>query len=97
MKLTAILAGSAIAAAGLAAAPPAAAEPGDPAAGCEMQLFVKYCDGPLREDGSWQRCITTYPTNGSVRGAIVRPTHVCREISLPVPPTPAGQPPYHIE
>lgn len=72
-----------------------AADPGDPMQGCETQLFATYCDGPIRPDGSWRRCTWTAP---SYTGRVGVPgTVMCREISLPVPALPLGQPDHHIE
>ena len=39
------------------ATPTAHAYPGDPMPGCETTpLGALICDGPIRPDGSWQRC-----------------------------------------
>jgi hypothetical protein len=54
----------------LSIAPVAAAYPGDPMPNCESAgLFntVLYCDGPIRPDGTWQRCWTWQPS-GSASG-----------------------------
>ncbi len=53
-------------------APVAAAYPGDPMPNCESAgLFnsVLYCDGPIRPDGTWQRCWTWQPSSGNVPGS----------------------------
>jgi len=79
-------------------APPATAYPGDPAAGCETQVFAMYCDGPIRPDGTWQRCTSTAPSyTGGAYPVYVPPTYMCRVIGDPVPPLPLGQPPHHID
>ena len=54
-----------------------------------------YCDGPIRPDGTWQRCTTTYPSFGG--GVYVPQTYMCRVIGYPVPPLPLGQPDHHID
>lgn len=84
-------------AAALAAAPTATAVPGDPMPGCETQIFANYCDGPIREDGSWKRCLMAH---GQYIGNIYTPP-VQNCFIIPgadqIPPTPLGQPNYHIE
>lgn len=45
--------------AAMSAAPAALAYPGDPNPGCESGGFLNatlFCDGPIRPDGTWQRC-----------------------------------------
>ena len=44
-------------------------------AGCETQPFAQYCDGPIREDGTWDRCFAsapqaTYGQFGQVTGTV---------------------------
>lgn len=48
----------------LSSAPVASTYPGDPMPNCvSAGLFnaVLYCDGPIRPDGTWQRCWTSQP------------------------------------
>ncbi|TXH20063.1 MAG: hypothetical protein E6R06_22825 [Mycobacterium sp.] len=78
-------------------APTGSAFPGDPMPGCETQVFADYCDGPIRPDGSWKRCMMA---RGSAAGGVyVPPVNNC--FIIPgvdqIPPTPLGQPPYHID
>jgi hypothetical protein len=63
-----------IAAASLFGSAAAAAYPGDPNPGCESTFGgVLMCDGPIRPDGSWQRCSERNPLYmppiGNVPGA----------------------------
>ena len=92
MRITALLsaAGMVAAVVALPFAPSAAAVPGDPMSGCETQIFADYCDGPIREDGSWKRCMfgRSYPR---VNNCFIVPS------ADEMPPTPLGQPPYHID
>ncbi len=73
----------------VATAPAAYAYPGDPSPGCDGQVFAMYCDGPIRPDGTFKRCTTTYSPS----------TYVCRIIdnNAPFPPIPLGQPDHHID
>ncbi|MEC4765437.1 CDGP domain-containing protein [Mycobacterium sherrisii] len=91
----AVLIGGAMIATGLA--PVAAAVPGDPMPGCETQVFADYCDGPIRPDGSWKRCLFAHGQYGG--GAYVPPVQNC--FIVPgvdqIPPTPLGQPNHHID
>jgi hypothetical protein len=70
-------------------------------AGCESQVFATYCDGPIRPDGTWDRCFqsapqATYGQWGQVSG-VVPSVGRCYPIDPNAfPPTPLGQPPYHI-
>ena len=99
MRIAATLVGTAIAATAMALplAPFANAVPGDPMAGCETQVFADYCDGPVRENGSWKRCLFAHGQAGG--GVYIPPVQNC--FIVPgvgqVPPLPLGQPPYHIE
>ena len=99
MRIAATLAGTALAASAIALlAPTANAVPGDPMAGCETQVFANYCDGPIREDGSWKRCLYAHGQSGGP-GIYIPPVQNC--FIVPgvgqIPPLPLGQPPYHIE
>lgn len=70
-------------------------------AGCEAGPFAQYCDGPIREDGSWDRCFNSQPQatfggSGQVTG-IIPSVGRCYPIDpAAFPPTPIGQPQYHI-
>lgn len=66
MKLKLVLVASAMAATGVSMAPAAGADNG---MYCEPRPLVSYCDGPVRENGSWRRCFYNQPlTDG--RGGI---------------------------
>jgi len=99
MRIAAIVAGPAIAVAVVAVpfAPAATAVPGDPMPGCETQVFANYCDGPIRPDGSWRRCLMA---KGSYAGAVYTPP-VENCFLVPgadqIPPLPLGQPDHHID
>lgn len=54
---------AALAANVLFAASQAAAVPGDPDNGCETHSLSDICDGPVREDNTFQRCRTPRKTN----------------------------------
>lgn len=98
MRIAAALAG-AVLAAGVAVIvnPTASAAPGDPMPGCETQVFANYCDGPIRADGSWKRCLFAHGSFGG--GSYVPPVQNC--FIVPgvdqIPPTPLGQPDHHID
>lgn len=98
MKTVATLAGMALGA-GLAAfvAPSASAVPGDPMPGCETQVFATYCDGPIREDGSWKRCLFAH--SQYTGGGYIPPVQNCFMVPgvNQIPPLPLGQPGHHIE
>ena len=72
-------------------------------AGCESQPSAHYCDGPIRADGTWQRCQVAF--GGPVYDAQSRlqgwkpDTSRCYRVdpAEPWPVTPAGQPRYHID
>lgn len=70
-------------------------------AGCETQLFAQYCDGPVKADGTWDRCFTSAPQAtfgqyGQVSGWVPS-TGRCYPVDPNAfPPTPIGQPQYHI-
>lgn len=71
-------------------------------AGCETQPFAQYCDGPLRPDGTFERCQTTYGgpmygQYGQVSG-IVPGTFRCYPVNPaePWPMLPLGQPQRHL-
>lgn len=93
-----VCAGAGALALGLMTAAPAAAVPGDPMPGCETQVFATYCDGPIREDGSWKRCLFV-PAQPTYGGGFAPPVQNC--FIVPgvdqIPPLPLGQPPHHIE
>lgn len=79
-----------IGAAGLVVAPSASA-------GCESQAFATYCDGPIKPDGTWDRC---FQTNGetNVFGGVISPSvGRCYPYDPVNPPvTPLGQPQDHV-
>jgi hypothetical protein len=70
--------------------------------GCEPSCDTKYCDDPIREDGTWNRCWNYPPTpfydkgqrvwlyDGGIKCFTVHP-------SKPWPALPPGQPQHHIE
>lgn len=67
------------------------------AAGCEGQAFAQYCDGPIRPDGTWDRCFVAYGSTNAFGQVTVPPVGRC----YPVDPTaypmfPLGQPQYHV-
>ncbi|WP_458861090.1 CDGP domain-containing protein [Mycobacteroides abscessus] len=70
-------------------------------AGCEAGPFAQYCDGPVKADGTWDRCFTSAPQSfsgqyGQVAGFIPS-TGRCYPVDPNAfPPTPIGQPQYHI-
>ncbi|MCV7049586.1 hypothetical protein H7H82_03025 [Mycobacterium heidelbergense] len=84
----------------LSVAPVATAYPGDPMPGCENGGFlntVMICDGPIRPDGTWQRCASWQPTyNPGYGGGFYAPGgQQCRVIDLgSIPPL---SPDHHID
>lgn len=70
-------------------------------AGCETQPSAYYCDGPIRQDGTWDRCFAsapqaTYGQFGQVT-SMVPSTSRCYPVDPKAfPPLPLGQPQYHI-
>ena len=72
-------------------------------AGCETNMLgVQYCDGPIRPDGTWDRCwhsdaFANYGPLGQVQ-YVVPAMGKCFPVdpSQPWPPTPIGQPQYHV-
>ena len=104
MNLIRIALIGAVMAAGVSIGMPAVqAVPGDPMAGCETQVFANYCDGPIREDGSWRRCLMARGSFSGgfddVPGVYVPPVQNCYIIPSAdqIPPTPLGQPDHHID
>ncbi|WP_081346567.1 CDGP domain-containing protein [Mycobacteroides chelonae] len=99
MRIIAALPGTVIAA-GLIVVTATAAEavPGDPMPGCETQVFATYCDGPIRPDGSWKRCLLASGQSGGP-GVYVPPVRNCFVVPAAdqIAPTPLGQPGYHID
>lgn len=95
MRISATLAGAFAATAIIAmpVAPSASAVPGDPMPGCGTQVFANYCDGPIRPDGSWKRCMFAHGQGN------VPPVQNCFIVAgaEQIPPTPLGQPNHHIE
>lgn len=100
MRIAATLVASAIAAPAIALVviPAANAVPGDPMAGCETQVFANYCDGPIREDGSWKRCLFAH-SQYTGAGGYIPPVQNCFVVPAAdqIPPLPLGQPQHHIE
>ena len=100
MRIAATLAASAIASPAMAflAVSTANAVPGDPMAGCETQVFANYCDGPIREDGSWKRCMFAHSQYTS-SGGYIPPVQNCFVVPAAdqIPPLPLGQPSHHID
>lgn len=99
MRIAATFAGAVFGAAltACAPAPTASAVPGDPMAGCETQVFANYCDGPIRPDGSWKRCMFAHGQYGG--GVYPPPVQNCFIVpgADQIPPTPIGQPNHHID
>ena len=64
-------------------------------AGCETQPFAQYCDGPIRPDGTWDRCQVAF---GQSYPNYIPTTSRCYPIdpAQPWPMFPLGQPQYHI-
>ena len=94
MRARVAVAVAAMAASGIGFAPPANA-------GCETQPFAQYCDGPIRADGTWDRCFSSAPQGiygqwGQVTG-VVPSVGRCYPVDPNAwPVTPLGQPQYHI-
>jgi hypothetical protein len=93
-KSVVLLAGAALAVSGVALAAPASA-------GCESQAFASYYDGPVRPDGTWDRCFqanaqATYGQHGQVTGIVPSVGRGYPIDPNAFPPTPLGQPTYHI-
>ena len=60
--IRAVVAGAVVLAVVSVGSPVAHAVPGDPMPGCETGAFNSmWCDGPIREDGTWKRCSTWQP------------------------------------
>ena len=94
MKLRIVILVSAIAGAGIGLAAPASA-------GCETQPFAQYCDGPIRPDGTWDRCFQAaqqpvFGQYGQMTG-YTAPVGRCYPVDPNAfPQFPLGQPLYHI-
>ena len=87
--VTALLAGGA-AATTLALAPTASADP----SGCQQGWGVRWCDGPLRADGTWVRC-AEQPWLSQYNPA----KRACYVLGAGAPPAPfadIGAPPGHM-
>lgn len=98
MKMIAQMVGAAmVLSAAAAGVPDASAVPGDPMAGCETQVFANYCDGPIREEGSWKRCLFAHGSYGG--GSYIPPVQNCFIVANEneIPPLPLGQPSHHID
>jgi hypothetical protein len=84
-----VLAAAPVALALLAAAPASA--------GCETQAFAQYCDGPVKQDGTWDRCMVAFGTVNAFGQTVVPSTSRCFPIDPNAFPTfPLGQPLSHI-
>ncbi|BBY78887.1 hypothetical protein H7I53_17805 [Mycolicibacterium pulveris] len=91
MRLLAVLV-LAVAAVGVGTAAPAAA-------GCQVQPFVTWCDGPIQPDGSWQRCWQNPPSivnNGAGGGIVINGGQQCNTVLPGQPLDGWGQPPHYI-
>lgn len=94
------LAVTALILASLAVGPLANAVPGDPMPGCETNLLGGvYCDGPIRPDGTFQRC--TYVAGSYIGGQYpswVPPVTTCMIIdNSNWPALPPWVPNHHID
>jgi hypothetical protein len=67
-------------------------------AGCETQPFARYCDGPIRTDGTFDRCQTTFGNVNAFGAYTVPPTYRCYPVdpAQPWPMFPLGQPQHYI-
>lgn len=67
MRIAAMLAGVVVGGGGIAFAPAAGADP--MGTNCETNFWgALYCDGPVRPDGSWTRCVTDQPSTTWIGG-----------------------------
>jgi hypothetical protein len=88
--VTALFFASAIGAVGIAMAGPASA-------GCVGQVFAQYCDGPIKPDGTWDRCMEAYGTTNAFGATLVPTVSRCYPYDPANPPmTPLSQPGEHI-
>lgn len=95
--LAVALGGVVLAVSALFGAPAASAYPGDPAPACESNpLGALICDGPIRPDGSWQRCATS---PGQYYGRIgLGQMTTCRVVTIETcAPVPGLWPDHHID
>jgi hypothetical protein len=94
-------AGILLLAAAIAGCGTANAVPGVPMGGCETQILGNvYCDGPIRMDGSFKRCLYAPGSwTGGLRGFYTPPVTNCFLIdpTQPWPALPLGQPQHHID
>lgn len=84
----------------LAGTPCARAYPGPDwtgGANCETNVMgALFCDGPIKPNGSWTRCMT-YVQSPFPGGMYSPPIHRCYPFDPAHPPgVPLGQPPYRI-
>lgn len=81
--------------------PIAHADPGLPGTNCESNfLGALYCDGPVRADGTWDRCVDVGSQAitgqyGQVSGWTA-PMHQCYHYDPAAPVFKLGQPDHHI-
>ena len=93
---------AALAAAAVLVAPLAHAYPGDPMPGCITDFGSVLCDGPIRPDGTFQRCWSNpgsyFPGWGYVPPSYVPPMTNCEivDTNQPWPVIPLGAPQYHV-
>jgi hypothetical protein len=83
-----------------AAAPAANAYPGDPMPGCVTQFGSVLCDGPIRPDGTFQRCWSNPGSYTPGRyGGYIPPMVNCQivDTNQPWPMIPFGAPQHHID
>lgn len=67
------------------------------AAGCETQAFAQYCDGPIRPDGTWDRCMAAFGQGYPGHIGYVPTVSRCYPVDpANFPPIPLGQPLDHI-
>lgn len=99
-RATALVAATAAIVYPLSIAPVASAYPGDPMPGCITQMGSILCDGPIRPDGTFQRC---WSNPGSYVGgpspAYIPPMSNCEivDTSQPWPVIPFGAPQHHVD
>jgi hypothetical protein len=90
LRLRSVLAASVLLAASVVLAAPASA-------GCEGQAFAQYCDGPIRPDGTWDRCFVAYGSTNAFGAVTVPAVGRCYPIDPNAwPMLPLGQPQYHV-
>ncbi|BBZ30693.1 hypothetical protein MMAD_49880 [Mycolicibacterium madagascariense] len=76
------------AASGVALAAPASA-------GCEKQTYARFCDGPIGDDGKWNRCSVAYGAQTAFGQMIYPTTYSCYTVGPGE--YPIHEPQYHID